>query len=65
MTFGPPIAPRICPRCQHALPVDALVKCPACGADLKAPADVGTALVEAMKSVLGGVGGDATPKKPT
>jgi hypothetical protein len=40
-----------------AVPLDALRRCPTCQADLSKAADPGSALVEAMQDVLGGIAG--------
>ncbi|MBI2394738.1 MAG: hypothetical protein HYV09_34535 [Deltaproteobacteria bacterium] len=54
MSFGPPAQtkPRECPRCNAAIPLPTLDRCPVCGADVRGPGDVGKALVEAMTDVL-------------
>ncbi len=63
MSYGPD-APsvRTCPRCGAAVPLSAggtkaRKSCVVCHADLDAPADPGSALVEGMVSVLGGITG--------
>jgi len=55
MSFGPPIhqKPRLCPKCNAALPLPTLERCPICGADVRGPGDLGKAVVEAMTDVLG------------
>ena len=53
MSFGPTnIKARECPKCNAAIPLPTLDRCPVCGADVKGPGDVGKAIVEAMTDVL-------------
>lgn len=53
MSFGPTKErPRECPKCNAALPLPSLERCPICGTNVHAAGDVGKALVEAMTDVL-------------
>ena len=58
MSFGPnQPRPRLCHACGAALPLKELSKCPVCGAELLKAQDLGTAVVEGMQDVLGGIAG--------
>jgi hypothetical protein len=63
MTFAPPTSPTQCPHCGRAVPLAALETCPICKGELRSPGDLGASLIEHMKGVLGGVAGDAAPKR--
>lgn len=65
MSFGPHTpTPRTCPRCQAAIPLSSMERCPVCKADLAAPGSPGEALVEKLTGVLGDLTGDRKPPKP-